>query len=193
MTKAIVQILLSHRPTIPSLNRWTTIWPSLVFYLRSSAIHRIYEQLMRSVFGPMEVKMFEDAVKFEKADRAQRGGKVDDQLLSSFHWHAVNGKRLSIAKEFWEAPRTLLELALCGLILQPLFHLTFWLLKHAKDVPDDIHQPPAFLDWLNELQSPVMGVLQYFAGMLVATRRSSGLWQRWSGMAVWPSSSATRP
>jgi hypothetical protein len=165
MTEAIIQVLLRHRPGVPALARWTTIGPSLVFYLRLSMIHSLFTQLLSCAFDELRVHLTQASI-----DAAADLGVAHGDMESQAHWHAASGRRLSTATYFWNCQSTRCEILLLFLVLQPLFYCTHWLLKRSRPsgVPDgSISKPmPVILDWLCPSVSPVVAVLQYLCSML---------------------------
>eukprot|EP00959_Pyramimonas_sp_CCMP1952_P102115 2136035-Pyramimonas_sp.AAC.1 len=166
MAQVIIRIILGHRPTVPSLNRWTLIGPAIDFHLLGM-VHNILPQLYAVGFCNLESELIKAATDLEEQRQAGAAAGVDDQIVSEWHWHAAAGKRLRDVKDVFGSVTFFLNLYVFAAVLHPIFRITHWLISRSKDVVDEGQGPP-ILDWLYAPSSPVVASGVHFSQTLAA-------------------------
>jgi hypothetical protein len=102
MVEAVISYFLACRPQAPALARWTLIAPALKFQLRLWGFHSLLPRLLDAAFESITAKLMVDVDKADATTRTQqaKGFEIEPDILTQFHWHAANGKRLKTCKVY---------------------------------------------------------------------------------------------
>lgn len=163
---AVKDALMSRRPAVPMLNKWSRVAPVIDWVLPLLCLNGLLTKLLENMAVPMQ-------------SAAPDREDLDGGLASELNFAVLRGIRYRTSCKFFADDATLPILLMVGFCLEPLRFLTaFWMRRSRQgDDPTRI----ALLDVVNERFSPVVGALQYISTMLFAQNdRLSLLWRRFA-------------
>lgn len=162
MVQCLRKLVFHGAPLPPAAAKWTRLGPVLDILLLGACVHDVFA----AVFMTLQYK----------AEATSPDASMDPQLLQDIMFSAVTGRRFSEAKDFLRSADNRSKLSQLALVLEPLRHLTSWLMRRARE-SDHLRQC-GFLDCAHEATSPVWAASAYISTLIHArTPRLQLLWR----------------
>jgi hypothetical protein len=167
-TDSLLDLLMSSMPSIPTPNKWTTIFGPLEFVLAGFILHGWLRQVFEIAFQGMTFSEFDETKE-----------TTDPKLIEALCFHAVNGKRHGSSLKFLQSADASWAIGLLAITLEPNRVLTWhWLsclgksLKHAT-------RPPLY-SLIDRRSSIIIQVLQHYSSLLLNPHGDGRLNLLWS-------------
>jgi hypothetical protein len=169
LSLAVKDALMSRRPAVPMLNKWSRVAPVLDWVLPLLCLNGLLPKLLENMSVP--------AVPKQSANPNRED--LDGDLAAQLNFAVLRGIRYRTSCKFFADAVTLPTLLMVAFCLEPLRFLTAFWMRRSREGDDPTRI--ALLDVVNERFSPVVGALQYISTMLFAQNdRLSLLWRRFA-------------
>ncbi len=166
-TDALIDLFMSSMPSIPTPNKWTTMFGPLDFVVSGSIVNGWLQQAFENAFKGMTFAEFDST-----------GETCDPKLVEALSFHAVNGKRCSSSLAFLQDPDAVWAVKLLCLTLEANKVLTwYWLSCLGKSLKEG-ERPPLYC-LLDKRCSVVIQVLQHYASLLLNPEGNGRLTLLW--------------
>ena len=150
-----------HQPQVPSVNKWTKLGPCCDAIAIGILTHRVFP------LCPASLRI---------AHAAPRGEDADADFLTDADFSSVQGRRFRLACGMLQDPLSQVALVMLCLVLEPIRHITAWLMRRACESEAPCGRPPV-VDVFSAAMSPVVHARQYIATLLA--ERSSRMLLLW--------------
>ena len=167
-TDALLELLMSCIPSVPTPNKWTTLFGPLEFVLGGCILHRWLPQVFKRAFEGMKFCEFDES-----------SATLDPKLVEALSFHAVNGRRHASSLTFLSAPQANWSVAVLAITLEVNRCLTwYWLSCLGKSLAENC-RPPLY-SLLDRRTSIVIQALQHYASLLLNSEGNGRLCLLWA-------------
>lgn len=167
-TNALMDLFLSCMPSIPTPNKWTTLFGPLDFVLSGCIVHAWLREVFSIAFTDMVFAEFDHCTEV-----------ADPKLIEALSFHAVNGKRHDMSLAFLQSSDAAWAIILLSIILEPNRVLTWYWLSCLNKSLKQGQRPPLYCI-LDPRTSVLVHVLQHFASLLMNGEGTGRLHMVWA-------------
>lgn len=157
ISKAMTDVVFSHRPGAPILKKWTKLGPSVDWFAQSMLLCSILPR----VFGPAYTQFQTSGA----GDSAGAHADLDADLVAGLEWASTRSSRVNRGNRFFMDSANCSQVTMAGIVLEATRFLTAFFLHHQRAAIDkkDI---PGLCELATARFSPVVVALQYLSRLL---------------------------